>query len=216
MFSVYSYCQSNFGWKRVIKETTGEDSLEIIVIDYSSEKPIYNAKITFCQNKNLTKNTDSLGKVILPKLKHAMFEVSAEGTSPFEGFDSLCVSVNDEQIDKITVQLEKSYLYALYPTSYDPKGYRSTLHFAAILGTLARQKAEEDWINNNIQLYSNFLSNGEQNDFSNKYGFVFIYNSDKAIEYKIEYNKVILRNLKQKYGDNFESELKAICWCNGY
>jgi len=124
--------------------------------------------------------------------------------------------LKDEQIDKITVQLEKSYFYSLSPTLYDPKGYRSILLFVAVLEALARQKAEEDWINNNIQLYSNFSSNGEQNDFSNKYGFVFIYNSDKAIEYKIEYNKVILRNLKQKYGDNFESELKAICWCNGY
>lgn len=212
-YSTY-FSQSDYGWKQVIKETLGNDSLKIVVLEYDSEKPIFHAKIKFCKN-NLIFYTDSIGRITLPKGNIGIFEVSAEDDSLI-GYDPVCVVISDEQIDNITILLNMYSLYSFIHEVKNPKGYRLTLEFIRMLESIANEKAEEDLQNKKVQLYSNFPPNSEQIKFGKDYGIKFIEDYKTPIEYRIKYNKNILIYLKEKYGKNFKNKLKEICWCNCY
>ena len=200
--------QTEYAWKQVIKKSLGNDSLTILVLDYNTEYPIDKASIKFCQSDKIIFFTNSDGLISISKTNIKYFEVSKTEYFP------LCVALENENVDYVTILLEK----IPYSLGYNknPKGYPLTVGLIFLLMNEGHTKAEEDIANNKLQIYMNIQINDEQMRFSKKYEFAFIQDNEKPIEYKYAYNETVLNYLTDSYGDVFREEMVIVCWCNSY
>ena len=192
------FCQHDNDHKQMSQFSTGKDKITFIVLDYDTDEPLIGAEIYSFNLKKFLATTDIDGIAITHKGLDGNIEVS------YIAYYPICFKLDDKSIDSVLLWMKPEPLnlgdgvVLLDTNSVSPS-------------EKGKIDAEQDLIQNKIQLLTKHEPTAEQSSFAKAHNFEFIVWQGNE-SYREIYNEIVMDFLHSKFDKNIEEELRAICW----
>ena len=200
IFFSSSFCQQDINDKRIIQLATGKDKMTFVVLDYQNDEPLIGAAIYSFSQKKILATTNLYGIAITDKEQDGNIEVS------YIAYYSVCFKLDNKHVDSVLIWMNPEPLnFGDGVVSLDTNNISPS--------EKGRINAEQDLVQNKIQLLTKNEPTTEQSLFAKNHNFEFIVWMGNE-SYREVYNEIVIDFLNNKFDINIEEELRAICWRN--